>query len=72
MEKQDKISLVKLLLDDEYINNYYLIDICTLENLVKYMYRWKFSENDSFLNNEVYINHLLQLLPSGNNFKAYI
>lgn len=43
MERPEKIPQVNVLLNDEYINNYYYLDISIMESLVQYMYKWKFS-----------------------------
>ena len=43
MERPEKIAQVNVLLNDEYINNYYYLDISIMESLVQYMYKWKFS-----------------------------
>jgi hypothetical protein len=51
MERQDKLPLTNYLLADEYINNYFYIDIHIIENLVRYMHKWTFSQNSSFLAN---------------------
>ena len=42
-----------------------------IENVVRYMYKWKFSQNAAFVNNAQYIHTLLDLLADDNNFKQF-
>jgi hypothetical protein len=43
LEVKDLISYVSLLLKDEYLLEYYCVDERLVENLVLYMYKWKFN-----------------------------
>lgn len=45
------IKYADVLLKDEYLLDYYSVDERIIENLVLYLYKWKFSKNPSFKDN---------------------
>lgn len=72
LEEIQQIKLAKLLLANEFINNYFPVDEMMIENLVLYMYKWTFSKDHTFLANEEYIKELLILLPEDNEHRRFI
>ena len=55
--------MVITILNDEYYNSIYEIDNTFVENLVIYMYRWKFSQELSYQKNQGYLTQLVDVLP---------
>lgn len=72
LENQRLIPDVGLLLTDQYLLEYYCVDERLIENLLLYMYKWKFNQEPTFVNNHSYLSALLQLLPEHSECRRYI
>ena len=61
------------LLNDPYLKEHYSIkDMKVVEDLILYMYKMKLSQNPNYIENEYYLNNLLEVLPENNECRMYI
>jgi hypothetical protein len=72
LENQRLVPDVAMLLTDPYLLEYYCVDERLIENLVLYMYKWKFNQESTFVKNKDYLEALLSLLPEESECRRYI
>lgn len=72
LEVREQIASVNILLQDKYLLEYYCVDERLVENLVLYMYKWKFNQEPTFIKNQEYLEALLTLLPANSECRSYI
>ena len=72
LENQRLVPDVAMLLTDPYLLEYYCVDERLIQNLVLYMYKWKFNQESTFVKNKDYLEALLSLLPEESECRRYI
>ena len=64
LEEEAMIAHAALLFIEEELHQLFHIEERTIENIVLYMYKWKFSQNSRFVDNAPYLKKLMELLPT--------
>lgn len=72
LEEEGMIAHAALLLIEEELHELFHIEERTIENIVLYMYKWKFSRNSRFVDNAPYLKKLMELLPTENTCRLFL
>ena len=67
-----KIDFAARLLEDPYLVENFAVDIKTVENIVLYMYQWKFDKDPVYVNNQNYMMKIIALLPEDNELRIFL
>ena len=66
MKEEGFIEFSGRIVDDEDIYRLFHVSVKTIENIVLYMYKWRFSQSATYESNAHYIRKILDLLPTDN------